>query len=110
MKIDANSGFRELVYQSQSKRTVDPKEAAKLKDTCNQFEALFLYQIMEKARQALPKSDLAGNPMGEDLFKGMLNQELAGKMAQAGGMGLGKMLYDQLSKSLKTIDDQQKDS
>ena len=107
MKIDFNSGFRELIKPEQPKRAVDPKEAAKLKDTCNQFEALFLYQIMEKARQALPKSDLTGNPMGEDLFKGMLNQELAGKMAQAGGMGLSKMLYDQLSKALPA-DERQK--
>lgn len=76
-------------------------DKTKLKDACAQFEAVFIYQIMEKAREALPKDELFGESQGEDVFKGMLNQELALGMAKSGGLGLGKMLYDQLSKGTK---------
>jgi flagellar protein FlgJ len=68
-----------------------------LREATQQFESLFITQVMKAMRGTVPESHLMGSGSGEKLFREMLDQELAGRVALSGGFGIGEMLYQQLS-------------
>lgn len=79
---------------------VDPKEAAKLRAVSQDFESLFLAYMMKTMKSAIPHSDFLGQSQGEQIFSEMKDDELAKGMAKAGGIGLSKLLEEQLMRSL----------
>lgn len=72
----------------------------RLRRACRDLEAVFLRHLLEKMRQTLPKGGLLGQSRGEELFRSMLDDALADEMAKSGSLGLGQVLYDQLSRSI----------
>jgi peptidoglycan hydrolase FlgJ len=73
------------------------KEQARLKKACQDFESIFLNYMLSKMRESVPKDDLMGGGNAENIYRGMLDEELSKQIAAGGGMGLGNMLYRQLS-------------
>ncbi|MHB8172367.1 MAG: rod-binding protein [Thermincolia bacterium] len=86
-------------FQSMLDKAKKDQDKEKLWDVSRQFESVFIYQMMKKMREAIPKSDLMGNSMGEEIFQGMLDEKLSEEMSKAGGIGLAQMVYEQLSRS-----------
>ena len=76
------------------------KEEAKLQDACQQFEQMFLTQMMKQMRQAGPKGGMFGNSQGADQFADMLDQERAKDWSQNGGIGLASMMFEQMKKQM----------
>ncbi|MEG1968559.1 MAG: rod-binding protein, partial [Burkholderiaceae bacterium] len=74
----------------------DPKAAAR--QVAQQFEALFMNMVMKNMREGGPKSELFDSPT-RDLAQGMLDQEMAAKMA-ARGTGLAEMIARQLERQV----------
>lgn len=79
----------------------DPKELAQLRKVSQDFESLFLAYMMKTMKAAIPKSDFLGQSTGEQVFTEMKDEELAKGMAQAGGIGLARLLEQQLGQSLR---------
>ncbi len=79
---------------------VDPKELASLRKASQDFESLFLSYIMKVGREATLKGGFMGHSQGEEIFTEMRDDELAKHMAHAGGIGLAKLLVEQLSRTL----------
>lgn len=79
-----------------SKRKSTSQQA--LQDAAEQFEAIFLYQLMEQMRRTVPETDLLGDRKAENIFQSMLDQEMAGNFAQSQSVGLAKMIYEQMSR------------
>jgi peptidoglycan hydrolase FlgJ len=75
-------------------------ERQNLKKTCQEFEALFIQQLLSVMRKAVPKSDLLGGRSEEEMYYSMFDQELAVQLAEQRGIGLGDMLYEQLKGGL----------
>ncbi len=69
-----------------------------LKKACSDFEAIFIYRMLETMRKTIPEgggpcsAGLSNSPYGT-LFDQKLAEALAG---QEGGIGIGRMLYEQL--------------
>ena len=59
--------------------------------TAQDFEAVFLAQMMEQMMGETTQSSFGGGP-GEKAFSSMLNEEYAKVMAKAGGIGLADAL------------------
>lgn len=74
----------------------DEKEDARLKQTCRDMEAVFLAMMLKSMRATVPKSGLLGQNSQEEVLQSLLDTELTKNMAQAGGIGIGDMLYRQL--------------
>ena len=70
-------------------RTDDSKKAAR------QLEAFFLRRLLAEAR---PQGGAIDGGFAGDTFKQMLDEAVADKMADAGGLGLAKMFEGQLEK------------
>ncbi len=67
-----------------------------LKDTAEQFESLFIQQLLTEMRKTVPDSDLFGDRKAEKLFESMLDEQLSIAMARAGGIGLSDIIYRQM--------------
>lgn len=72
-------------------------QGAALKETAQQFEAMFLQMVMKSMRATVTKSDLF-NSESMETFEAMYDRELATVMARRGGIGLADMLTAQLAK------------
>ena len=76
----------------------DPRQATK--KVATQFEALFMQMVLKSMRDATPRSGLL-NSQSEDLYRGMLDQQIAQQVA-AKGTGLSDLITRQLSRNLPT--------
>lgn len=54
-----------------------------LREAAEQFEAIFLYQLLSEMRRTVPETDLLGNRNAEKLFQSMLDQEMANNSTKA---------------------------
>ena len=66
-----------------------------IRATAEDFEAVFLAQMMEQMMGESTETSFGGGP-GESAFKGMLNEEYAKVMAKAGGIGLADALVREM--------------
>ena len=72
------------------------KELKKLEGTTKEFESIFVYQMLKEMRKTVHKTGLTGGGMAEDVFADMLDQE----RTKGVGIGMGEMLFIQLSKAI----------
>jgi flagellar protein FlgJ len=62
------------------------------------FEALFIKQMLDVMRKTIHKEDdLLGGGIGQDVYEDMLYNEYAKKMASTAQFGLADMIYRQVS-------------
>jgi peptidoglycan hydrolase FlgJ len=70
----------------------------KLKNACEQFESLLLNFMIQEMRATVPDSKLFPQSMADKIYTGMLDQQYAGEMAKNGGLGISRMIFDQLKR------------
>ncbi|MCK5708282.1 MAG: rod-binding protein [Candidatus Aureabacteria bacterium] len=68
-----------------------------LKKACNEFEAIFIHQLLQEFRKSVPKDGFIPRSFGVQTFEEMLDRETASKMSKTGDFGIGKALFLQLS-------------
>ncbi len=69
---------------------------ARLKKACADFESIFIYYIFKSMRKSLPQNGLFDNSQEQKVYKSMADQAMSENIARGRGMGLGKLLYNQL--------------
>ncbi|HNX76043.1 MAG TPA: rod-binding protein [Candidatus Rifleibacterium sp.] len=72
------------------------KELEKLKQACNDFESIFMNQMLKEMRKTVKKTGLVHGGQAEEIFSDMLDEERSKTMQ----IGIGDVLFSQLSKSL----------
>lgn len=78
--------------------SADTKKETRLKKACNDFEAIFVKQMLSAMRQSVPKDGLFGNNGYEqEIFQSMQDDELAKSISSGRGMGISEVLYNQVS-------------
>ncbi|NPA49964.1 MAG: hypothetical protein GXO20_08280 [Thermodesulfobacteria bacterium] len=93
MKI-SGPNFKNL--EALKKLSQKDREAA-LKKACQEFEALFLYQILKGLRKTVPEGGFWPKSFQRELYEDFFYQEVSREVA-ARGTGLGKLLYRELAK------------
>jgi flagellar protein FlgJ len=79
-------------------QAADPKRA-QIKAAAEQFEAVFMRQMIGSMRTASLGDDILGSSSG-DQFRDMSDAKVAESMAKnGGGFGIGKMLLQQFDKA-----------
>lgn len=79
--------------------------AEQAREIAEEFEAVFLAQLMEHMMGETTEQTFGGGA-GEKAWKGMLNEEYAKVMAQAGGIGLADDLAREIMR-LQTVGEDQ---
>jgi len=70
-----------------------------LRETAQQFEALFLQMMMKSMRESIDKSDLLDSSHA-DTFEAMFDREVSVAMARRNALGLADMLVDAQSRQM----------
>ena len=78
--------------------TGDPK-LLKLKKACQDFEAIFVKQMLKSMKGTVEKTGLLDGGFAEEIYDDMLYDEYAKKMVKTAGFGIADTLYDKLSVS-----------
>jgi Rod binding domain-containing protein len=78
----------------------DAKSA--VKETAQQFEALFLQMMMKSMRDSIEKSELSESST-MDTFQGMFDQEVSVQLAKKNSMGLADMLVKNLEQQQANV-------
>ena len=74
---------------------------ARLKQACADFESIFIYYMFKSMRKSLPQNGLLDNTQEQKFYQSMADQAISENIARGRGMGLGKLLYNQLQRSSK---------
>jgi peptidoglycan hydrolase FlgJ len=67
-----------------------------LKQLCQDFESIFINSLFQEMRKSIPDGGYLEHDLGKDIFQEMMDMEVAGEMSRKGGLGLGRLLYEQL--------------
>ena len=90
-----NTIFNDIGYfgSLRAKAASAPNKA--IEEVASQFEALFIQQMMKSMRDAVPKSDLVHSDHLET-YQAMADQQMAVSLSQEGGIGIARMLVEQM--------------
>lgn len=77
----------------EAKRSAQDKA---LRKACEGFEAMFLNMMYRQMRSTVHEGGLFGEDNATKIFEDMRDSEMTKQMAEAGGIGLGDLLYKQL--------------
>ena len=100
MKLSIPLPLSALTLQaSQLKKLPETKgvsDDTKLREAANDFEAIFIQQMLKTMRKTSFESDLLPKSEGEKVFQSLLDEQYAQISAKSGSLGLGEMIYQQL--------------
>jgi len=74
------------------------KDQEKLRGACQQFEAVFLAQLLQKMRETVPEDPILGDSRAKGIYYSILDWELAQQIARTQSVGIAEMLFHQLSR------------
>ncbi len=75
---------------------------AELRRAAEEFEAIFLAQMMAPMFDGLKTDGLGGGGMGEEIFRPMLIERYAEALSQAGGVGIADAIVRELMRLQET--------
>lgn len=81
-------------------------ESQAVKETAQQFEAMFIQMMVKSMRETVDKGELSDSN-GQETFENMFDREVAHQMAKRGSFGLADMLvkdHERRSQMLSTAD------
>jgi flagellar protein FlgJ len=92
-----NNAYSYPLSSSQVKKPYIDRRS-ELFQACQDFEALFIKQMLDVMRKTIHKEDdLLKGGLGQDIYEDMLYDEYAKKMASTAQFGLADMIYSQVS-------------
>lgn len=75
--------------------STEEKREGKLREASQDFEAIFLHQMLKQMRATVPKEGLL-HSKDEEFWQSHFDTEMSVQMARSGGIGLGDMIFEQL--------------
>lgn len=72
-------------------------DTQKLRAACEDFEALFIKQMLSSMRATIHRSELTDGGFAADIYEDMLYDEYAARMARTADLGISEMLLKQLT-------------
>jgi flagellar protein FlgJ len=83
-------------FRSALPENKQPGRDKELFKVCQDFEAIFIKQMLNAMKKTVPKNDLLNGGFAEEIFEDMLYDEYAASMAKTASFGLANLLYGQL--------------
>lgn len=92
MRLEANAPRTE-------DSSLSAEQREKLQEVAQQFEAVFINQMVGAMRKSVQNGGLIPESQGEKVYKSMLDNEYAAKMAESRQFGLSDLIYEHLLRS-----------
>jgi len=104
MEIPFNSEFMINVAKAENSKNVlknNPKSSHELQKAAQDFEAVLLNMVLKAMWKTIPKSGLFEENSSNQIYEGLMHSSLSEEMASNGGLGIAKVLAQQLSREQK---------
>ena len=69
-----------------------------IKSAAESFEAVFLFEILQSMYNTVETGEFGGGP-SENIYRSMMNEEIAKSISKSGGIGISKAIYNEIIKS-----------
>ena len=93
-----NNDFQEILSKVQNE-----KDDKKLREACQEMEAVYVNQLLRQMRATVPKSGLLEESAGSAIYREMLDEEYSKLIAKSpSSLGIAEMLYKQLKQDIST--------
>jgi murein DD-endopeptidase MepM/ murein hydrolase activator NlpD len=89
---------------SASKSISEGNQKSELKNVAEQFEAIFVTQLLKVMRETIEESGLTDGGYGKTVYTELFDQEIASSMASHGTLGIGDILYKSMEKRIDAKD------
>ena len=96
--LDPSSLLTESQKMPDANRSQRDKKS--LKKTCQGFEAIFIQSLFKSMRKTVPDGGLIKKNSTDDIYRNMLDQEIATKISEKQSLGLADQMYRQMEKKL----------
>ncbi len=81
---------------------VEKKDDEALKKVCTEFEGILLQMMYKQMKATVSKASLIPKDSGSEYFESMLDDQMVENASKTNSLGLGDLLYKQLSKQMKS--------
>ncbi len=71
-------------------------ESDKLREVAQDFESIFIFQMLDTMYAGLATDGPFGGGSGEKMFRSLLHEEIAKSISATGGFGIGDAVYREL--------------
>lgn len=78
------------------KKAVSDKEMTRIEETAQDFEAMFVSEMMKPMFEGIKPNKMFGGGKTEEVFKGVLLQEYGKMMAETGQLGIAESVKAEL--------------
>ncbi len=82
---------------AQTQQPLDAKQKLRLQHAVKEFEAVLVGYMLKSMRSSIPKDEMFGESYGGDMLEGMFDVELARHVSRGSNLGLGEMLYKEIT-------------
>lgn len=96
--VCADNSLRPTGKVSAAKDDSAEQRGAEVKKVARDFEALFVGLMLKSMRATVGNDSLTGGGRGEEIYRSLLDQEYANAMVQGNGLGLARMIEEQLER------------
>ena len=79
-----------------AKKLKDARELKKVEDAAQEFEAVFIGEMLKPMFEGIETDGQFGGGKGEEIFRGMMVQEYGKMLAKNGGIGLSSQIREQM--------------
>jgi flagellar protein FlgJ len=94
----SNNSSHSPINKGGDKVSAKEAEEKKLKKLASEFESVFLYYMIKTMRDTVPKGGFIYGKSGEEIYKSMMDQELAKSMSERGKSEISETMFKQLTK------------
>jgi len=106
MEIPFNNAF--MLNSAKTENSINQLENKTKSDqevlkAAQDFEAVLLNMVLKAMWKTVPKSDLFEKNSATNIYEGLMHSSLSEEMASNGGLGIAKVLAQQLRKEQKKL-------
>ncbi|MBT6230117.1 MAG: flagellar biosynthesis protein FlgJ [Candidatus Scalindua sp.] len=105
MEVPLNNEFIANFARAENSKNIlknNPKSSYELQKATQNFEAVMLNMMLKAMWKTIPESGLFEKNSSTQIYEGLMHSSLSEEMASnGGGLGIAKVLYQQLSRDQK---------
>ena len=93
----SNQGGRDIDAMARNlQSSLDKKDKAAIEKTAQEFEAVFINQMLSLMFKDVQPNEVFGGGKTEEIFQSFILEEYANSISQAGGLGIAEHVTKQL--------------
>jgi flagellar protein FlgJ len=84
--------------------SLESGDSKQLKKACEDFEAIFINMLLKSMKSTVSENEFIKKSHAREMFETMLDEEMSNKISSNNGIGIAKILYDNLKEKGSNID------